>query len=69
MSKEEAVTKLKELGYEAVLEKGVVLFLYKTPEEYENLDRTARKILDEIGYAASWGIKYHEKNPLIDIAI
>ena len=53
MSKEECVTKLSNLGYEATLENGVVMITIKN----ENLLKTVKKTLTEIGYNSSWGVK------------
>ena len=51
ISKEETVKKLKEKGYNACLNKGIVTILYKDVEEYENIKDPVRDILrKEIGY-------------------
>ena len=64
ISKEEAVKKLKKEGYNVLLEKGVVMFLYKESSEYEILLNKISGILDDISYNASWGIRYDQRNGL-----
>lgn len=72
ISKEEAVKKLKEKGYNACLNKGIVTILYKDVEEYENIKDPVRDILrNEIGYHSSFAImcvgnksKEYEENNL-----
>ena len=61
LTKDEAIKELTTKGYKVQLKDGVILFLYNTPEEYDQIEHTAKKILDEIGYKASWGIKFQEK--------
>ena len=57
ISKEETVKKLKEKGYNACLNKGIVTILYKDVEEYENIKDPVRDILrKEIGYHSSFAI-------------
>ena len=53
ISKEETVTKLSNLGYKVDLESGVVMITI----ENENLLKTVKKTLTEIGYNSSWGVK------------
>lgn len=57
ISKEETVKKLKEKGYNACLNKGIVTILYKDVEEYEHIKDPVRDILrKEIGYHSSFAI-------------
>lgn len=51
MTKDETVKKLKEKGYNACLNKGIVTILYKDMAEYENIKDAVRDTLrNEIGY-------------------
>lgn len=59
MSKEEAVEKLKALGFDAELQSGVVM-LYVDEKTYQNV-KTIEKTLKEIGYRASWGMQVRKE--------
>ena len=57
ITKEETVKKLKERGYNACLNKGIVTILYKDVDEYENIKDPVRDILrKESGYHSSFAI-------------
>lgn len=45
ITKEETVKKLKERGYNACLNKGIVTILYKDVDEYENIKDPVRDTL------------------------
>ena len=51
MSKEEAVIKLSEMGFKAVLDSGVIMITVTD----EKTAKKANKAVKEIGYHASWG--------------
>lgn len=51
MSKEEAVIKLSEMGFKAVLDSGVIMITVTD----EKTAKKANKAVKEIGYNASWG--------------
>ena len=60
MSKEEAVIFLKENGYNAELESGVVTVTL-SKDEYEKhakYEKKIKKLLSENGYHSSWGVRY-----------
>ena len=56
LSKEEIVAKLKEMGYDAYVDKGVV-FIFVSDEDYGShaVFEKFRGVLKELGYNASWG--------------
>ena len=60
MSKEEATTMLSEMGYNAVLDSGVIMITVAD----EKTAKKANKAVKEIGYNASWGwrIETNERN-------
>ena len=51
MNKDEALTRLSEMGYNAVLESGVIMITVTD----ENTAKKANKAVKEIGYDSSWG--------------
>ena len=53
MSKDEAVTKLSEMGFKAVLDSGVIMITVAD----EKVVKKANKAVKDIGYDASYGIK------------
>ena len=57
MSKEETATKLSEMGYNAVLDSGVIMITVAD----EKTAKKANKAVKEIGYNSSWGYRI-EKN-------
>lgn len=61
-SKEAAVQKLIAAGYNAQIERGVVMIYYKNKEEYEAIKDAVRDFLrNEIDYQESFGIKAMER--------
>lgn len=61
-SKEKAVEQLKAAGYQARLEKGVVMVFYKNVDEYEALKDEVKAFLkEEADYHQSFGIKAAER--------
>ena len=53
MNKDEALTRLSEMGYNAVLESGVIMITVAD----EKAVKKANKAVKDIGYNASYGIK------------
>ena len=53
MSKDEALTRLSEMGYNAVLESGVIMITVAD----EKAVKKANKAVKDIGYDSSYGIK------------
>ena len=56
--KQKAVEKLKEMGYNAALEKGVIIITFD--ESAVSLDKFSdeiKRVMHEISYNYSWGVK------------
>lgn len=57
MEKEQVVKELKSRGLNVILEKGVVMLLYKIPEEtHSQIFERAQALLEELDYHSSWGV-------------
>ena len=48
---------LKKKGYHAYNENGIIMFLYETKEEYQELSTNIKNYLDSLGYHGSIGIR------------
>lgn len=58
ITKDNTVEKLKSLGYEAYLEDGVVMV---NLDDFKHI-RAVHKVLKEIGYNASFGFRYKNRD-------
>lgn len=58
MSKEQAVLQLLNLGFNTVLESGVIMITVAD----EKTTKKANKAVKEIGYDASWGVRVEKGN-------
>lgn len=59
LSKDEVARKLVENGYQAEIKDGV-LMVHVSNNDY-NAPAKIRKILEELGYCASWGMKIRKE--------
>ena len=58
VSKDHAVAMLRNLGYTAALESGVVVIYIGNEEILKpNVKKQYQKVMEQIGYRASWGLK------------
>lgn len=57
MNKDQAVSQLSNLGFNAVLESGVIIITVAD----EKTAKKAEKAIKEIGYDASWGWRIERK--------
>lgn len=57
MNKDEAVTKLSEMGFKAVLDSGVIMITVVDEKTAKN----ANKAVKEIGYDSSYGVRIERR--------
>ena len=63
ISKMEAVEKLKQAGFDAANVDGcVMIFTDVSSKEFPKVEKSFRKILQEIGYESSFGISGKKKS-------
>ncbi|MBO7713943.1 MAG: hypothetical protein J6S85_10265 [Methanobrevibacter sp.] len=57
-SKDEAVTRLSDMGFKAINDSGVVMITIPTGKALKK----AQKAIKDIGYKCSWGINVESEN-------